>query len=104
MATEGTERLVADLQDLAADTQALINETVGQGSERAVVARERAKRALANLQGSIASLQDVALERAREAAAATEDYVRQNPWRSLGTAATVAIAVGVIAGILLGRR
>jgi ElaB/YqjD/DUF883 family membrane-anchored ribosome-binding protein len=104
MATEGTQRLMADLRDLAADTQALINETMGQSSERAAVARERAKQALANLQGSIASLQDVAFDRAREAAAATDEYVRANPWRSLGTAAAVAIAIGVIAGIVLGRR
>jgi ElaB/YqjD/DUF883 family membrane-anchored ribosome-binding protein len=28
------------------------------------------------------------------------DYVRENPWQSIG----IAAAVGVVAGLLLGRR
>jgi ElaB/YqjD/DUF883 family membrane-anchored ribosome-binding protein len=41
-----------------------------------------------------------ATERFRGAATATHDYIRENPWRSLG----VVAAVGLVIGALLSRR
>jgi ElaB/YqjD/DUF883 family membrane-anchored ribosome-binding protein len=41
-----------------------------------------------------------ALRHGEEAVAATEDYVKHNPWQSVG----IAAAVGVVLGVLLARR
>jgi ElaB/YqjD/DUF883 family membrane-anchored ribosome-binding protein len=38
--------------------------------------------------------------RTKAAAKATDDYVHENPWRSVGLAASV----GVVVGLLIGRR
>ena len=40
------------------------------------------------------------LNKAKEAATAADDYVQDNPWRSIGLAASV----GLIVGLLISRR
>ena len=55
------------------------------------------------LADTIVRLQEVQEElkaRARYAARATDDYVHENPWKSMGVVATVDIVVG----LLLSRR
>lgn len=45
-------------------------------------------------------VQAVAVERGKEAATATDDYVHDHPWRSVG----IAAAVGVVVGLWIARR
>jgi ElaB/YqjD/DUF883 family membrane-anchored ribosome-binding protein len=40
------------------------------------------------------------VDRARAAARYTDDYVHDNPWRSIG----VAAAVGFLVGLMINRR
>jgi ElaB/YqjD/DUF883 family membrane-anchored ribosome-binding protein len=48
----------------------------------------------------IAAAEDAVKDRAKAAARATDDYVHAHPWKAVGTAA----AVGIIIGMLIGRR
>jgi len=48
----------------------------------------------------LADLEDQAMDRAKAAARATDDYVHDNPWQVIG----VAAAVGFLAGLLMNRR
>ena len=48
----------------------------------------------------VTQVEDEALRRAREVADATEEYVRDNPWQSVG----IAAGVGLLIGLLLSRR
>ena len=55
------------------------------------------------LSDTIVRLQEVQEEltaRARDAARATDDYVHENPWKSMG----VVAAVGIVVGLLLSSR
>ena len=45
-------------------------------------------------------VQDTIIEKSKYAAKATDDYVQDNPWQSVG----IAAAVGVIVGLRIGRR
>jgi ElaB/YqjD/DUF883 family membrane-anchored ribosome-binding protein len=45
-------------------------------------------------------MQGDAVDRARDAARATDDYVHDNPWQAVG----VAAAVGFVVGMLMTRR
>ena len=45
-------------------------------------------------------MQGDAVDRARDAARATDDYVHDNPWQAVGAAA----AVGFVVGMLMTRR
>ena len=40
------------------------------------------------------------MDRAKDAARATDDYVHDNPWQAIG----VAAVVGFVAGLLMNRR
>jgi len=45
-------------------------------------------------------MQGDAVDRARDAARATDDYVHDNPWQAVG----VGAAVGFVVGMLMTRR
>jgi ElaB/YqjD/DUF883 family membrane-anchored ribosome-binding protein len=40
------------------------------------------------------------MRRAREVAQAADEYVRENPWQSVG----IAAGIGLVVGMLLARR
>jgi len=44
--------------------------------------------------------QETVLAKTKEAAKVADDYVQENPWRSIGLAA----GVGIVIGLLIGRR
>ena len=48
----------------------------------------------------MADAQTVMLAKTKEAAKVTDAYVHENPWRSVGFAASI----GVVIGLLIGRR
>ena len=63
-------------------------------------ARERAEQSLRGAKERLSSLEDDALERAREFANDAEAYVRDKPWNAVA----VAAGVGLLLGLLIGRR
>jgi len=96
----GNAQVVQDLKAVVSDAEALIRATAGDVSEQAVKARSRAEESLRHARTRIVDLEQQVLARARAAALATNGYVRENPWPSIGVAAGVAF----VAGLLLGRR
>ena len=96
----GNAQVVQDLKAVVSDAEALIRATAGDASELAVKARSRAEETLRQARTRIVDLERQMLARARAAAYATNGYVRENPWPSIGVAAGVAF----VAGLLLGRR
>jgi ElaB/YqjD/DUF883 family membrane-anchored ribosome-binding protein len=95
-----TEQLVADLKVVMQDAEALLRATSAQTGEKIQEVRARAEASLQRAKTHLTELQDEALKRAREVADATEEYVRENPWQSVG----IAAGVGLLLGLLLSRR
>jgi ElaB/YqjD/DUF883 family membrane-anchored ribosome-binding protein len=95
-----TDKLVEDLKVVMRDAEALIKATSAQTGEKIQEVRARAEESLRQARTRLSALEDEALQRAREVADATEEYVRQNPWQSIG----VAAGVGLLLGLLLSRR
>jgi len=98
MTSEASQRLVADLKTLAADTQDLIKVTAEHSGEKIVAARDKARLGLAQAQANIAAAQAVVTERAKVAAQATDSYVHEHPWSTIGVAALFAFTIGFMAG------
>ena len=99
-ATETKEQLVSNLRRVVSDAEDLLAATAGQTDSKMADLRARAKENLAVAREKLADVRDASRERARQAAAATDEYVRDNPWSSIGAAA----ALGLLVGVLLGRR
>jgi len=88
-----TEKLVGDVKVLATDVEELLKATAAQTGDRIADARARA-------QASIARARSAALEHGRQAAEVTDQYVHQNPW----AAVAVSAGIGLLIGLLIGRR
>ena len=94
------EQLIKDLKALAADAEALLMATANTSGDKLAEIRTKAEASLRAAKVTMADAQVDVLAKAKEAATATNHFVQENPWRSVGLAASV----GVIVGLLLGRR
>ena len=94
------EKLVADLRQVIADAEDLLRLGAEQTGERAVEWRARVEERITQARHKLADLQDSAVERAKAAGHAADDYVHEHPWKAIGAAA----GIGLIVGLLIGRR
>ncbi len=92
-----TERLATDTKVLVADIEELLKATAAQTGEKVAAARARVQVALVDARDTVAL-------RTRETAQATDRYVRENPWQSVGITAGISAGVGLLVGLLIGRR
>ena len=94
------EKLVADLKVVVADTEELLRATAGQAGDKVAEIRSRLQDHLATAKDSLAEAQAAVVDKAKQVGRATDDYVHDNPWRSVG----VAAGIGLVVGLLIGRR
>lgn len=94
------DKLVADLKVVVADAEELLRATASQAGEKVAVARERIQASLATAKVKLGEAERALLEKTKEAAKVTDDYVRENPWQAVG----IAAVAGLVLGILISRR
>ncbi|MGD9787894.1 MAG: YqjD family protein [Sulfuricellaceae bacterium] len=94
------DKLVEDLRVVVADAEELLRATAGQAGDKIAAARERIQGSLAQAKVRLAAAEEAIVERTKQAARATDEYVHENPWKAVG----IAACVGVIVGMLIGRR
>jgi ElaB/YqjD/DUF883 family membrane-anchored ribosome-binding protein len=99
-AEHATDRILDDLRRVVDDAEGLMRETAGVAGERAQDARTRAAESVRQARERLQSMEAELVARARDAAQGTDRYVRDNPWQSIG----VAAGVGLLLGLLIGRR
>lgn len=95
-----SEQLVADFKVVVADAEALLKATAGQGGEKLAEVRAKAEESLRVAKARLADAQEALIIKTKAAAKATDAYVHENPWRAIG----VAAGVGLVIGMLIGRR
>lgn len=93
------EKLMQDLRVVVADAEELLRATAGQAGDKVASARERIQDSLANARERLVAAEQVVVEKTKQAAKATDDYVHENPWKSVG----IAAGVGMIIGMLISR-
>lgn len=96
----GTEQLMDDLRAVVAEAEALFGATAGHSGTGAREARDRVAGTLEQARARLERLDRKLHARVRETADDADRYVREHPWQSVG----VAAAVGVVVGLLIGRR
>ncbi|MEN9783234.1 MAG: hypothetical protein RJA24_577 [Pseudomonadota bacterium] len=94
------EQLVRDFKILVADAESLLKATAGQSGEAVAAMRAKVGESLAVAKVKLTEVEQLALEKAKAAAAATDEYVHEHPWHAVG----VAAGVGLVIGLLIGRR
>ena len=94
------DKLVADLKVVVADAEELLRATASQAGEKVTVARERIQASLATAKVKLTEAERALLEKTKQAAKVTDDYVRENPWQAVG----IAAVAGLVLGVLISRR
>ena len=95
-----TDQLVADLKTVVEDAEALLKATSTLTGEKIQEVRARAEESLRQARVRLTEVEEEAMRRAREVAEAADEYVRENPWQSVG----IAAGIGLVVGLLLARR
>jgi ElaB/YqjD/DUF883 family membrane-anchored ribosome-binding protein len=84
-----TDKLMDELRDVVAAAEELLRATAGEHGERVEEVRARAEESLR-----------VARERLEGVGDRLNDQVREHPWTAVG----IAAGIGLVVGILLGRK
>ncbi|OHC62905.1 MAG: hypothetical protein A3H93_08430 [Rhodocyclales bacterium RIFCSPLOWO2_02_FULL_63_24] len=94
------DKLIADVKLVIADTEELLRATAGQAGEKIADIRARTQDSLAGAKIKLAEAEAAVVDKAKQVGRVADDYVHDNPWRSVG----VAAGFGFIVGLLIGRR
>ena len=94
------DQLMRDFQSIITDAETLLKATANQGREAIGAIRAQTEKSLAIAKVKMTEAENALKEKARVTANATDDYVHENPWRVVSAAA----AVGLVIGLLIGRR
>ena len=93
------EKLLDDVKVLTKDVQDLLKVTASVVGEKASDARDRVQASLKVAQEKLGTVHESAKAKGAEAAAATDEYVRDNPWNAVGIAAGLGLVVGLLVAI-----
>jgi ElaB/YqjD/DUF883 family membrane-anchored ribosome-binding protein len=100
MTVANKERLVTDLKVVISDTEELLRATAGAAGEKVSELRERLSVRLRDTKERVLDLEAALVDKTKAAARATDDFVHEEPWKAVG----VAAALGLALGVLIGRR
>ncbi len=91
------EALMSDVKSGLDQVEALLREAASSSGDKAAELRETALDSLRRANNVLTDAQDTVVMRSRAAARATDEYVHDNPWRSLAVAVAAGLVVGLIA-------
>lgn len=95
-----TSPLMDDFNMVVADVEALLKETASQSGEKFIEIRNKVDQSIKAAKASMAEAEEALLVKSKVAAKATDAYVHDHPWQSVGLAA----GIGYIIGWLSARR
>ena len=94
------DRLISDVKVLMADADEIVKAMASATGEKAVELADKLRINMRNAKDKMADVQVAVADKAKVAARVTDDYVHDNPWQAVG----IAAGVGLLLGLLIGRR
>lgn len=94
------DKLMDELRTVIHDAEEILRMTADQVGDSAEGIRTRMTERLHKATHELNHLQHVAIEQAKAAGHATDEFVHENPWKSVG----IAAGVGLVIGLLISRR
>ncbi len=95
-----TQKLRQDLQTVVVSAEDLLKATASQTGEQVARIRARAEESIGAARARLAELGAAAGQNAREVASGVDDQVHRHPYAVAG----IAAGVGLLVGLLIGRR
>jgi ElaB/YqjD/DUF883 family membrane-anchored ribosome-binding protein len=94
------DQIVSELKSGVDDAEGFLRAAASSTGEKAAELREKATVALKRASESLSDLQATVIEKGRDAAILTDDYVHENPWQAIG----IGAAIGFLIGVVVARR
>ncbi|MEW6761628.1 MAG: YqjD family protein [Pseudomonadota bacterium] len=94
------EQLMSDLKTVIQDAEAWLRNGGQLTGDELKAAKAKFEQTLSAAKEGLSEYQQTVVEKTKEAARVTDEYVHENPWKSVGLGA----AVGVVIGMLIARR
>jgi ElaB/YqjD/DUF883 family membrane-anchored ribosome-binding protein len=99
-AEDGRERLVDEMSAVLSEAEEMLKRAATETGDKARDLRSQVETNLLRAKLKLQEYEGEAIDHAKAAARFTDDYVHDNPWRSIG----IAAAVGLLLGLLMNRR
>lgn len=99
-ADDGRERLVDDLAAVLAEAEEMLKRASTETGDKARDLRSQVETQLLRAKLKLQEIEGEAIDHAKAAARATDDYVHDHPWQAIG----IAASVGLLLGLLMNRR
>lgn len=93
-------KLVDDFSAVLGEAEEMLKRAAVETGDKARDLRSQVETKLLRAKLSLQEIEGQAVDGAKAAARATDDYVHDNPWQAIG----IATAVGVVVGLLMNRR
>ena len=94
------EKLAADLKLVISDAEELLRATASQAGDKVTAARLKVQDSLDQAKVKLGRLGEAGVDRAKAAARLSDDFVHDQPWTAVG----IGAGIGLILGLLIGRR
>jgi len=94
------EQLMSDLKSVITDAETWLRQGGQLTGDELKAAKAKFERSLTSAKEGLINLEETVVEKTKVAAKATDEYVKENPWKSVGLGA----AVGVVIGMLIARK
>jgi ElaB/YqjD/DUF883 family membrane-anchored ribosome-binding protein len=99
-ADDGRERLVDDLAAVLAEAEEMLKRASVETGDKARDLRSQVETQLLRAKLKLQEIEGEAIDHAKAAARATDDYVHDHPWQAIG----IAASAGLLIGLLMNRR
>lgn len=94
------DKLLDDLRTVISDAEQWVRQSGQLTGDELLAARDKMERTLRNAKDDLIRLSEPVVEKTKEAAKATDDFVHENPWKAVG----IGAAVGLVVGLLIARK
>ena len=88
------DQLMNDLKTVIQDAESWLRNSSLTGDDLKA-AKEKFERTVVRAKADLLHYQEVVVEKTKEAAKATDEYVHENPWKAIAIGATVGLLLGV---------
>ena len=94
------DNLMDDLRSVIKDAEDWLRHGSQVTGEEFQAAKVKFEKTLSTAKADLMRMEGLVLEKTKEAAKATDEYVKENPWKAVGLGA----AIGVVVGMLIARK
>jgi ElaB/YqjD/DUF883 family membrane-anchored ribosome-binding protein len=97
---ENKDKLIKDFHSVIADTEELMKSVSNESGGTAQALRTKMEQNLKQAKEYLEDFEDSIIDKSKTAARATDEYVHENAWQTIG----LAVGIGILIGYLISDR